>query len=34
MNNKIFVAISGGSGAIYPRLLINKLLAIKINGKS
>jgi 4-hydroxy-3-polyprenylbenzoate decarboxylase len=26
MGNKIFVAISGGSGAIYPKLLIDKLL--------
>ena len=29
MTNKIFIAISGGSGAIYPMLLINKLLAIR-----
>ena len=29
MPNKIFVAISGGSGAIYPKLLIDKLLSLK-----
>jgi 4-hydroxy-3-polyprenylbenzoate decarboxylase len=29
MINKIFVAISGGSGAIYPKLLIDKLLTLK-----
>jgi 4-hydroxy-3-polyprenylbenzoate decarboxylase len=29
MANKILVAISGASGAIYPQLLLNKLLALK-----
>src|SRR3954466_3902880 len=29
MSNKILVAISGASGAIYPKLLIDKLLKIK-----
>ena len=29
MKNKILIAISGASGAIYPRLLIEKLLKIK-----
>src|SRR3954464_3802873 len=29
MTNKILVAISGASGAIYPKLLIDKLLKIK-----
>ena len=29
MKNKILIAISGASGAIYPKLLINKLFAIK-----
>jgi 4-hydroxy-3-polyprenylbenzoate decarboxylase len=29
MTNKILVAISGASGAIYPKLLIDKLLQIK-----
>lgn len=29
MANKILIAISGASGAIYPQLLINKLLNIK-----
>lgn len=29
MPNKILIAISGASGAVYPKLLINKLLDIK-----
>ena len=29
MENKILVVISGASGAIYPRLLLNRLLGIK-----
>lgn len=29
MTNKILVAISGASGAIYPKLVINKLLGIR-----
>ena len=29
MRNKILIAVSGASGAIYPHLLINKLLQIK-----
>ena len=29
MRNKILIAISGASGAIYPKLLIDKLLKIK-----
>lgn len=29
MNNKILIAISGASGSIYPKLLIEKLLKVK-----